>query len=247
MENKVKNIKVNYGKKQFLVETTFENRKTARITVYPDKNIIAKFPNNISNELVKDYLQKKGKWINKKIQYFDKFHPLPTERKYIRGESYYYLGRQYQLNIKESSDNLVKMKGREIIVYTQDPYNNIQVKDLLLKWYKEHSIVYISKKIEEFIPQLKKIEIETPEIRFRKMKTRWGSCRIYRNKKKPPVITINTELIKAPIYCIDYVIIHEFIHLKFMNHNNKFYRMLDMLLPDWEKRKAKLEYIHIVS
>ncbi len=247
MENKTEKIIIHYGKKEYLVDTIFEKRKTARITVYPDKNIIAKFPDSINNELAEDYLQKKGKWINKKIQYFDKFHPLPTERQYIRGESYYYLGRQYQLNIEESSDNQVKMKGREIIVYTQDPYNNKKVKDLLIKWYKEHSIAYISKRIDDFIPQFKKIGIKTPKIKFMKMKTRWGSCRIYQNKKKIPVITINTELIKAPIYCIDYVIIHEFIHLKFINHNNKFYRMLDILLPDWEKRKAKLEYIHIVS
>jgi predicted metal-dependent hydrolase len=68
------------------------------------------------------------------------------------------------------------------------------------------------------------------------MKARWGSC--YRKDK---VIILNLELIKAPKYCIDYVVLHELIHFKYKNHDNNFYTFLSSLMPDWKKRKKILD------
>ena len=78
-----------------------------------------------------------------------------------------------------------------------------------------------------------------PIVRFRRMKKRWGSC------SNGGVIMLNTELAKAPIHCIDYVILHELSHLLFLNHDRKFFRLLGRLLPDWKKRKERLEKVVI--
>lgn len=240
-------ITVQYGKKQLIVSMIFEQRKTARITVYPDKSILAKFPDKMDKKSAEQYLQKKAKWMNNKVEYFDQYHPMPVKRQYIRGESYYYLGRQYQLDIKKQEESDVKMKHGHIIVYTPDPYNKDIVKKTILGWYRVHAIKYIDKRIAHIASRFEKMGYGNPEIRYRRMKTRWGSCRHYRGKKKNPVITINTELIKAPIDCIDYVIVHEFIHLKYNNHDRHFYNMLDTLLFDWQKRRARLNHVYVID
>ncbi len=240
-------VKIRFGKKIFYINVSYQKRKTVAVSVYPDKRIIAKFPIQIKKHIILDFLNRKVKWINKKIEYYDQFHPLPTERKYISGESYYYLGRQYQLNIEKSKNEYVKMKHSQIIVYTKEPKNREQVKKLLNTWYKEHAINYISIRIEKIMPLFEKENIPKPRFRFRKMKSKWGTCRVYNDKGKQSAISINTELIRAPQYCIDYVIIHELVHLKYINHNKQFYRMLERFLPDWEKRKERLKFVYIID
>ena len=74
-----------------------------------------------------------------------------------------------------------------------------------------------------------------PALKIRKMKTLWGSFSVKRG------ITLNLELIKAPRECIEYVVIHELCHLFHLNHGPKFYNLLEQFLPDWTKRKHKLE------
>jgi len=81
-----------------------------------------------------------------------------------------------------------------------------------------------------------KYGVGKPHLEIRVMKARWGSAQINNN-----TILINTELIKAPKYCIDYVILHELIHFKYNNHSENFYNMLFTLMPDWEKRKKILD------
>lgn len=85
-------------------------------------------------------------------------------------------------------------------------------------------------------PLVKNHGVEYPELKLRKMKNRWGSC--YINEKK---IILNEVLIKAPKDCIDYVILHELIHFIYKNHDENFYKMLFLLMPDWKERKNILD------
>jgi predicted metal-dependent hydrolase len=71
------------------------------------------------------------------------------------------------------------------------------------------------------------------------MTKRWGSC------TKGGLILLNPELVKAPVYCMDYVIAHELCHLKYHDHSKNFYKLLNKYMPDWEKRKKKLERVMI--
>jgi predicted metal-dependent hydrolase len=80
------------------------------------------------------------------------------------------------------------------------------------------------------------IWVEKPSVNMSVMKARWGSAL---TEKK--VILLNTELIKEPKHCIDYVVLHELIHFKYNDHSDNFYKMLYSLMPDWEKRKAILD------
>lgn len=83
---------------------------------------------------------------------------------------------------------------------------------------------------------VEKYGIEKPEILIRTMRARWGSCT---PEKKS--ILLNSELIKAPKFCIDYVVLHELIHFKYRNHDNDFYDFMTSLMPDWKQRKEILD------
>ena len=89
---------------------------------------------------------------------------------------------------------------------------------------------------ESVYPKFKKYGVEFPELRFRNMVSRWGSC-----QPKRKVLTFNISLIEAPLACIEYVVVHEFTHFLQPNHSKKFYSQLAMFMPDWKERKRILE------
>jgi len=109
----------------------------------------------------------------------------------------------------------------------------------MLNWYSAHARNLLSKRLAQYLPAFKKMGTIIPEVRYRRMRKRWGSC------SGNGGIILNTELVQAPIHCIDYVIIHELCHLLQPHHDGKFYHILKRVLPDWEKRKERLEKVMI--
>lgn len=231
--------KVNYGKKQFQVEVEFLERKRLSITVHPNLKVTAKAPKQYNKEIVQKRIQKKASWIAKQLRFFEQYHPPQPERRYVSGETHYYLGRQYRLRIKSGQSSQVRLKGRFFEVELPHAKDNDKVKNLMLKWYNSHSHDWLTKRIDQHLDDFLKLGFQEPEIRYRRMKKRWGSC------SGNGRIVLNTDLIKAPIHCIDYVIIHELCHLRFPHHDKKFYALLSRLLPDWERRKERLERVMI--
>ena len=106
---------------------------------------------------------------------------------------------------------------------------------LLEEWYRSKANIYFAQVFEECWRPLQKKGIDKPTLKIRNMKTRWGSLSRKGN------LTLNLELIRAPRECIEYVVIHELCHLFHPNHGAAFYNLLERMLPDWIKRKHKLE------
>jgi predicted metal-dependent hydrolase len=84
-------------------------------------------------------------------------------------------------------------------------------------------------------PYFKNYVSEFPQIKFRKMTSRWGSCQPQKN-----ILTFNTLLIETPVECIEYVVAHEFTHFLEANHSKNFYNKLEKIMPDWKQRRNKL-------
>ncbi|MCP4688975.1 MAG: M48 family metallopeptidase, partial [Desulfobacterales bacterium] len=120
-----------------------------------------------------------------------------------------------------------------------DPGNGEKARELMRQWFSAHAATLFTRRLKAHLPAFAKKGAPTPEVRFRRMKKRWGGC------TGEGVITLNTELVKAPIHCIDYVIIHELCHLIHPRHDKKFYRLLRRKLPDWKVRKERLEKVVI--
>lgn len=205
--------------------------KNSNLKVRPNFTVELSVPESASQEYIDSFLEKKKDWIEKQIQFFKDNLINETEKKYISGESVKYLGKNYRLKVHKGKEKYVKFMRGYIHLYCLENSGLEDKKELLQNWLKERAkdkIMVIAKKY------LDKLE-EVPDIKFRDMKTRWGSC----NSEKKRII-FNWRLIEKSPYGIEYVVVHELVHLKYNNHSKAFFKYLSVKLPDWEKRREIL-------
>lgn len=223
-----------YGKYSYDYFLIKEARKTISLTVRPDLSVVLKSPIDYNKEKINNFLKRKWLWIEKQLTFFKKFQNNGNKKEYISGESFLYLGRQYKLIVREAGKNQVKLDHGKLILWTDKEVRDSKVnKRILKKWYKERAKLIFDSRYKEV---LKSFDVkEAPVLVIKKMDKRWGS---FVTDKK---IILNPKLIQAPKYCIDYVITHELCHLERRRHDAKFYKLLELKIPNWEKIKEKLE------
>ena len=223
---------INYGSTLITFNIQYSKRKTMTIVVKPDGEILAKVPESTSLEKIKEKIHKRASWIMKQKLYFKSFGEKTPERRYISGESHFYMGRQYLLRVMEGKPDSIKYKGRYFEIVCS---HKSKAKKLMNDWYRSHAKIKFAEIAEPIIQHFMKYNVQPTGIYIQGMNNRWGSCT---NKGK---IILNTELIKAPRPCIEYVIKHELCHLIYRNHTKAFYELLSNEMPEWEKWKNKLE------
>ena len=222
----------NWGEHEIKYDISYSNRKTIGIMVMPNKDVHVKAPEGSELTRIKERVRKRAGWILKQWRYFDSFGEPSPPKMYLSGESHSYLGRQYMLKVIDGDGNTVKYKGRYFEVICSDRAN---VAKLMKEWYKERAKVKFAEIAEPIISRFSKYGIEPTSLYIQDMSNRWGSCTA---KGK---IILNTELIKAPKPCIEYVITHELCHLIHHDHTKAFFELLEVEMPNWKRWKDKLE------
>ena len=230
-------LDISYGRRTLNIRISFSERKRLSITVNPDLTITAKSPDIYAIEDVQKRIARRASWIVRQLDYFEQFHPQAPKPKYVSGETHYYLGRQYRLRIRRGEVAQVRLKGRFFEMELPDSSDNQKARQLLVDWYSVHAKSLLTRRLLSFWPVVLKLGADEPQLRFRRMQKRWGSC------SPNGVILLNTELVKAPVHSIDYVLVHELCHLLHPQHGTQFQALLRRILPDWEKRKERLERV----
>lgn len=215
-------------------ELFYTDRKTLGIKVYPDTSVKVFAPIDTDLPIIEQHLKAKRKWIEKQQRSFRSYLPATPARQYIGGESFLYLGKQYMLKIEPSTAEEVKLYQGRLVVKTLNP-EATHIKKLLQQWYIARATILFNKLFEEQFYLFKRFGLEKPVLQIKKMEKRWGSCTPQQK------IILNPELIKAPVACINYVILHELCHLVHHNHSKAFYQLLENFMPDWKKYKQLLE------
>ncbi|MGG3772965.1 M48 family metallopeptidase [Heyndrickxia faecalis] len=212
--------------------------KNVNLHVKPDMTIEVTANERVPLEFITDFVKSKGSWILKNVGHFKEVQPLKqSEREYVSGETFKYLGKQYRLRVqKTTEEETVKYFRGFIYMYVKDTENRSRKAKLLDEWFREKAQRTFHESLEKMYSLVQKYGVKKPSIDVRLMKARWGSALTDKN-----IILLNSELIKAPKYCIDYVVLHELIHFKYNDHSDNFYQMLYSLMPDWEKRKVILD------
>lgn len=212
--------------------------KNVNLNVKPDMTIEVTANDKVPLDFISDFVKSKGSWILKNVGEFKDVQPLKqSEREYVSGETFKYLGKQYRLRVQQSmKDEIVKYFRGFIYLYVKNTENVSRKAKLMDEWYREKAQMTFNESLEKVYPWVQKYGVKKPNVDVRIMKARWGSALTEKN-----TILLNAELIKAPKYCIDYVVLHELIHFKYNDHSENFYQMLYSLMPDWEKRKAILD------
>lgn len=231
--------RVRFGSETIRCRVRFGPRDRLRISVHPDQSVIVDAPTGKSLEEVLDRVRSRGGWILKQRQFFEQFMPLQPAKSYVSGETFYYLGRQYRLKVIEGKPPAAKLVGKFLMIHASTKADNQKVRALVQQWYRTHARDMFERRLEFCHGVARRYGIERPQITLRRMSRRWGSS------SGNGRILLNTELVKAPVHCIDYVIMHELCHQKHPNHSPSFFRLLSRCLPDWEPRKERLERVTV--
>lgn len=226
---------ITYGSILIQFQVIHMARKTLEIAVHPDSAVVIKAPVETRFEDIQTQVTKRAGWIKRQIEYFRQFEPRTPPRQYLGGETHLYLGRQYRLKISSGERDEVKLMRGYFQIEVKGSVSPDKVKCLLDAWYAEKATDRFRESFERCWPSFEKLSIKRPRLQIRRMKKRWGSL------SKNGTLTLNADLIRAPKGCIDYVVVHELCHLQCHDHSPAFYRLLDMMMPDWKKRKHKLE------
>jgi predicted metal-dependent hydrolase len=205
------------------------------VAVHPDCSVVVKAPTGSDMVLIEKKINKRARWILQQQSYFRQFTPKTPERSYVNGETHLYLGKQYRLKIAQGDKNSVKLTRGFFHVTLRDEPNPERAKKLLSKWYVTKASLQFNESLDRCWPRFTRFALPKPALSIKLMQKRWGSL------SGKGTVTLNSNLVKAPKECIDYVVTHELCHLKHPDHSADFYKLLDTVIPCWEKVKHKLE------
>lgn len=207
--------------------------KNLHIGVYPPYGKVrVATPLKIDNEAVRLAVISRLAWIKKQVRHF-KEQPRQSKREMVSGESHYFLGKRYLLEvIYGGSKHKVICEHSTIKLFIREATSVDNRYKLLNEWYREelHQI------LKELIPKWEeKIHVTVNRWHIKKMRTKWGSCNIEKQS-----ILLNLNLAKVSQECIEYIVVHELIHLLEKHHNDNFKFYLNKFLPKWEEYKKTL-------
>lgn len=217
-----------------IIDVVRKNIKNLHLAVYPPEGRIRiASPLNVTDEAVRLFAISKMPWIKKNQAKF-KTQQRQPERRYITGESHYFQGQRYLMNVVTHSGNpkVVIRSKKYIDLYVKEGYSQEQRENVMTNWYR--------KNLKEQIPAIiykweKIIGVNVNQWEVKRMKTRWGTCN--REAKR---IWLNLELAKKPEHCLEYIIVHEMIHFLERNHTEKFVAYMGKFMPNWKTLKDRL-------
>ena len=215
------------------IEVTKKNIKNMYLCVRPTEGrITISAPKHISDVTIRLFVLSKLDWIKKrseKVRHQAQF----KSQKYIDAEFHYIWGKGYSLSIVEKNAPSAVELTDNIIQLTVKPGANFETKKRILNnWSREQLRLKVEPLIEKWCPILC---VSISKLYVRKMNSCWGSCNTLKE-----TIRLNTELVKKPIECLEYVVVHELVHLLEPSHNKNFHALMTKHLSDWKDRKQLL-------
>lgn len=226
-----------------MVETIRKDIKNIHLAVYPPNGRIRiAAPLETSDESIHLLVVSKIPWIKRQQSKFAN-QERQSQRQYVSGESHYFFGKRYLLEIinSESAHKIEIKRKNRISLYTKSESTWKHRERLLECWYRSEMRKQITPLLEKWS---RIMGVKVNNLSIQKMKTRWGICDP-QNKK----IKLNLELVKKPINCLEYVLVHEMVHLLEKKHSEEFKAKMDSFMPNWkhfkdELNQAPLSYIH---
>lgn len=206
----------------------YSNRKTLNISVERDRNIIVRAPHCLTPEKIDKIVQSKRQWIKEKLNHAQKYPLVSESKEFVSGETLMYLGKNYQLLVVDEEFDGIEFDQRFKISKVNQPKAN----ELFKKWYLKQALIKIEPLATKYA---KSLGVQYNQFKTSEMKYRWGSCTPANN------IIFNWRIIKAPMYVLEYLVAHELVHLIENNHTPRFWNILSIQVPNYEKAKNWLK------
>lgn len=218
------------------IEVIKKKVKNLNLSVYPpDGKVKVTAPYRMNEETIRNIISSKLPWIRKQQNKISKIKWQP-EKEYVSGETHYFGGKGYILDvIHTNKKQKVELKNNIIELYVHEDSTTEQRKKVMTEWYRGE----LKKQIPDLIVKWESnmgVKVNTWGVKS--MKTRWGTC-----NPKFKRIWINLELAQKDPRCLEYIIVHEMVHLLERHHNKRFYDYMSLFLPEWKDIKTELNKI----
>ena len=221
------------------IDVVRKDIKNIHLAVYPPTGRVRiAAPLNVNEDTIRLFAISKFGWIKRNQRKFEGQERMPP-REYKERESHYFQGGRYLLKVIEvDAPPKVEIKHMTtIVLYIRPETPIIKRHEIMNEWYRVH----LKKLIPPLVAKWEKImNVKVEDWQVRQMKTKWGSCNI--EKKR---IWINLELAKKPDRSLEYIIVHEMVHLLERHHNRRFIAYMDKFLPNWKALKAELNRLPV--
>lgn len=198
----------------------------------PDGHVVISAPLSMDDKAIEVYARTNLSWIKKQIEKFQQ-QPRNAKRQYVSGETMYIWGKQYYLSfIPDAQKNSFEIQGDKVILSMREDSTVKQRENYVREQYRS----LLKVEIERLLPKWEQItELHCESWQTKYMVTRWGTCNT--EKKK---LWFNLQLAQKPIECLEYVILHELIHLRERTHNSTFIAYMDMYMKNWRAVRKEL-------
>ncbi len=214
-----------------LVEVVRKDIKNLHVGVYPPNGRVrVAVPLRLDDGAVRLAVISRLGWIRRKQAEFER-QPRQSQREFVTGESHYFEGRRYRLDVTEHDQppSVRLLNNTRLALAVRPGADRDKREAVLYEWYRRQLRARLPKLLKKWEP---KVEERVAEIRIRKMKTCWGTC-----NQEARRIWLNLELVKKPVSCLEYILVHEMLHLIERHHNDRFRDFMNELMPQWRMHR----------
>lgn len=215
------------------IEVTRKKIKNIHLRVYPPSAIVKiSAPLKMDMESIRSFAVSKLEWIKQHRQRMLS-RERESPREFISGENHYFLGKTYTLEVIESEGKpKVSINDDRLLLQIKPGMTKEQRESVLEDWYRKQLKILVP---QYFAKWEGVMNVKVNQFGIKKMKTKWGTCNVVKKR-----IWVNLELAKKPLESLEYLVVHEMVHLLERSHNHRFVAFMDKFLPDWRLRKAEL-------
>lgn len=221
------------------IDVVKKDIKRMHLAVYPPHGRVRlAVPEDADEEVYRLFAISKLSWIKKNVKHF-KEQARETIRDYVTGESHFFNGKRYLLEVIEGTPSGVVIKGVNKLILTHPNKASREKKANIMKeWYRAQLKI----QIEQLLPHWEEVVgVQVNAFGVKQMKTKWGTC-----NPEAKRIWLNLELGKKPKICLEYIIVHELVHLHEKHHNKRFIQLMDEFMPKWRLYRDELNSLPVV-
>lgn len=205
-----------------------DRRRTLGLTVERDGSLVLSAPPQVADTRLERFAIQKRFWVYQKLAAKEALRPALPVRKFVPGEGFPYLGRSYRLQLVADRGVPVKLEGGRFKMRRDATTNG---RTVMIRWYTGHARPWLEARVERFASRAR---VEPSTVAVQELGFRWGSC------GKDGRLNFHWQSILLPPRIVEYIVVHELVHLREPHHTPDFWRAIERIMPDWEPRRRWL-------
>ena len=216
----------------YTIRRSARRKKTVAVTVDSAGNVLVVAPLRLATDRLDAIVRRKADWIARRRRRAETHGPPPAPREFVSGESVRYLGRHYRLKVRPAETGDAKLRGGWLHVPARvGPQQAAHVRAALIAWLRRRAAERLPERVAAWRA---KAGVSLPRVVVADQRKRWGSC------DQRGTIRLNWRVVQAPMRLVDYVVVHELVHLRHRGHGRDYWQAVGRVMPDYERRREDL-------